>query len=45
MFQEIMCNRVDCDFYLDGKCSYGGTAVCITDDGCQTYEPCNEGDD
>lgn len=36
---EIKCTRADCKFhYLDG-CSYGGSAVQISELGCMTFEP------
>ena len=42
MIHEIKCSRSDCEFCLDGRCSYGGEAVNISADGCDTYEPAEQ---
>ena len=42
MILEIKCTRTDCDFWLDGYCSYGGEAVNISASGCETYEPAEQ---
>ncbi len=38
---EINCTVEDCEFNLAGSCSYGGEALTISKDGCETYEPRN----
>lgn len=38
MIHEIQCSRTDCDFHYMSGCSYGGSAVQISDAGCLTYE-------
>ena len=45
MHDFITCSRTDCDFYLDGRCSYGGTAIAISKDGCETFEPAGQWDE
>ena len=42
MMLEIKCIRSDCEFWLDGHCSYGGEAVNISAAGCDTYEPAEQ---
>ena len=40
--QEVMCSRTDCEFFWCGKCGYGGEAINISADGCDTYEPASD---
>ena len=35
----IECSNEECDFQYCGYCSYGGSAVVVSSEGCKTFEP------
>lgn len=41
---HIMCDRINCEFHReDNTCNYDGSQLVITDEGCKTFEPKDEG--